>query len=958
MLFRSEKEVLNPKEDVNYGYFTKNNLIRTNTEAVGATGKGVLTQVFVDNSKDLVYISVINTYLAQASDDYNEKKDEASFDIYGIEEVTKAKALVKNTGDKDAKAGKQAYIENRSVDGDMFDVKDVKDGDIVLVHVAEGEIKEIIDPEVIDSTSISSFKKGSWVNADGTKYDYANTALYDTEVLDEYDETNMKNTNYRVFLDMYGYAIGLEILEEPDQFLFLAGIDQRTSNLTNKTAEGNVIFLDGTSDTVKIKMDKSETAQGNRFTGQDTTTNYHGLTHADVHHNGNSAYNSSDDLPQDTYISALMNTWCKYTVDKNGNYILTEIANTKTTFEANGNKFGQSHTMDKGAASNTYNAANVDDDMVVIDKKHVTLYGIVGSDFKRVYGNENTVYLSAETDLISKADQAVTGTDVPAVVISGVGGVTTGVKNASLQAWNGDQVVFDDGVSGKYQKATNMKMRDVSQGVYTLFKDNGYVVAAVVVGEDQGSNSDFVFVTSADGKPGLSQEGYDKEKDEWTWHRDVIINGKTATLTEKGSGSPAIKDMDRDGWYEVRYDADGNVRKVIDINSLFASTAGKYINSMEYVEDSVVAHDTVILHHDLGDRVYDVSVVGNTLQIETSVLTQKMGFAVADDANIVLIQDKSIDGKHDTDMDDIFEYSNGEKGLQKAVNRLNGNIKGHVSAILEGGVATSVIIWDLIENDVITGSGEYEDSESPAKAVADLDKLEITELVTVDGDVKTPISEALKAAGFKRVSKWDLGNNKVTAIDEDGNEVEFEITATEVEYFSVTVDDKVVEHVKSGDDAKLVVKDIKGKGTGYETNAGATAAYAAYSTTSTTSVAASVSKAIVIKTGYVAVSGFVARATGTAGTGASAANAAITGGTPTYAEVGDKLEIKVTTTATAGATTGTTVTITATGATPPAAQDITKSEAVTGKVLTFELTVGETDITAIGCTIAANTDVT
>ena len=401
-----------------------------------------------------------------------------------------------------------------------------------------------------------------------------------------------------------------------------------------------------------------------------------------------------------------------------------------------------------------------------------------------------------------------------------------------------------------------------------------------------------------------------------------------------------------------------SVRKVIDINSLFASTAGKYINSMEYVEDSVVAHDTVILHHDLGDRVYDVSVVGNTLQIETSVLTQKMGFAVADDANIVLIQDKSIDGKHDTDMDDIFEYSNGEKGLQKAVNRLNGNIKGHVSAILEGGVATSVIIWDLIENDVITGSGEYEDSESPAKAVADLDKLEITELVTVDGDVKTPISEALKAAGFKRVSKWDLGNNKVTAIDEDGNEVEFEITATEVEYFSVTVDDKVVEHVKSGDDAKLVVKDIKGKGTGYETNAGATAAYAAYSTTSTTSVAASVSKAIVIKTGYVAVSGFVARATGTAGTGASAANAAITGGTPTYAEVGDKLEIKVTTTATAGATTGTTVTITATGATPPAAQDITKSEAVTGKVLTFELTVGETDITAIGCTIAANTDVT
>ncbi len=952
----TEKEVLNPKEDVNYGYFTKNNLIRTNTEAVGATGKGVLTQVFVDNSKDLVYISVINTYLAQASDDYNEKKDEASFDIYGIEEVTKAKALVKNTGDKDAKAGKQAYIENRSVDGDMFDVKDVKDGDIVLVHVAEGEIKEIIDPEVIDSTSISSFKKGSWVNADGTKYDYANTALYDTEVLDEYDETNMKNTNYRVFLDMYGYAIGLEILEEPDQFLFLAGIDQRTSNLTNKTAEGNVIFLDGTSDTVKIKMDKSETAQGNRFTGQDTGGGKDGLTHADVNAADGAAASAA---AQDTYISALMNTWCKYTVDKNGNYILTEIANDKTTFEANGNKFGQSHTMDKTNVAAVYDSSDADDDMVVIDKKHVTLYGIVGSDFKRVYGNESTVYLSAETDLIAKADQTVNGVDKPAVVISGVDGVTTGVKNASLQAWNADQVVLDDGVGGKYQKMTGMLMGDVSQGVYTLFKDNGYVVAAVVVGEDQGSNSDFVFVTSADGKPGLSQEGYDKEKDEWTWHRDVIINGKTATLTEKGSGSPAIKDMDRDGWYEVRYDADGNVRKVIDINSLFAPAAGKYINNMEYVEDSVEDNDTVILHHDLGDRVYDVSVVGNTLQIETKVLNKKMGFAVADDANIVLIQDKSIDGKHDTDMDDIFEYSNGEKGLQKAVNRLNGNIKGHVSAILEGGVATSVIIWDLIENDVITGSGEYEDSESPAKAVADLDKLEITELVTVDGDAKTPISEALKAAGFKRVSKWDLGNNKVTAIDEDGNEVEFDITATKVEYFSVTVDDKVVEHVKRGDDAKLKIADIKGDATGYilSSNGGSTYTYTAYAATAT-SVKTNVTDAVVINTGYVAVSGFTANATGTAGTGASAATAAITGGTPTYAKSGDKLEIKVTTTATTGATTGTTVTITATGATAPAGQDITKTQAVNGVTLTFELTVGSTDITAIGCTIAANTSTT
>ena len=39
-------------------------------------------------------------------------------------------------------------------------------------------------------------------------------------------------------------------------------------------------------------------------------------------------------------------------------------------------------------------------------------------------------------------------------------------------------------------------MNDVSNGVYTLFSDKGYVIAAVVVGEDGGASSNYVYVTS------------------------------------------------------------------------------------------------------------------------------------------------------------------------------------------------------------------------------------------------------------------------------------------------------------------------------------------------------------------------------------------------------------------------------------------------------------------------------
>ena len=133
-----------------------------------------------------------------------------------------------------------------TVKGEDLDVKDVQDGDVVLVNVAEGEIKVISDPEVIDNTTIKVFKRGSWVNAEGTQYDYAHTAKYDDEVLDDYDDTNMKDTSYRIYLDQYGYLAGIEILEEPDQYVFLTGIDLGTSNLNNKVSDAAGILTDGT----------------------------------------------------------------------------------------------------------------------------------------------------------------------------------------------------------------------------------------------------------------------------------------------------------------------------------------------------------------------------------------------------------------------------------------------------------------------------------------------------------------------------------------------------------------------------------------------------------------------------------------------------------------------------------------------------------------------------------------
>ena len=58
-------------------------IAKKNDDKMGATGNGVLTQVFVDDDAEELTITEINTYLAE-TDDYNEKKETLKFnEIYG-----------------------------------------------------------------------------------------------------------------------------------------------------------------------------------------------------------------------------------------------------------------------------------------------------------------------------------------------------------------------------------------------------------------------------------------------------------------------------------------------------------------------------------------------------------------------------------------------------------------------------------------------------------------------------------------------------------------------------------------------------------------------------------------------------------------------------------------------------------------------------------------------------------
>ena len=614
------------------------NVAKDNKDDLTGTDTGVLTQVFVNDDEKEAVVTEINTYLGIADSDYSAKKDEADFTVYGLYKDNKT--YVKFDADKHA-ANKDT--SSFTVSGEDFDVSKVEEDDAYLFTVAAGEVQTFVPAETIKDTEITSFKKGSNVTVGGTKYEFNAAAYYDNEALKVYtgennnDTINLKDTTYNVYLDTYGNLIGLEEVDAVDNYVFITGADINSSNLATKTTDANAIFLDGTSKVIEVSKTKGDGVSP----------------------------------------SPVVNAWFTYTVDKNGVYTLKNIKSTGYTTAL---KVGQSKTQ----------AGDIE-----IDKKHVSLDG--SGDFTKVYGNADSIYLTASLKKVTKA------ANENYVVISGVDNVTTGVKNASIKTWGEAQAKKD--VDSKNATATNFWADEgVSNGVYTLFKDNGYVIAAVVVGDDAASTKNLVFSHKKD----VELESYDKTEDEWTWTRKVVnAKGEEIVLTEKSDSLSELNKMVKGLWYQVKYDAKGNVISVEPASTALDPAKKEYITSFGDIETAVNDNDTVLLEmvktklvdHTLNKKL---TLKGSTLYDATSAT---LGVAVDDDTNIVFIQKN--DNKETT------SFETGVKALETALKNLNevstNTYSYEFSAYIEDGIATTVVIRDLT-------AGEYEGSKPATKA--------------------------------------------------------------------------------------------------------------------------------------------------------------------------------------------------------------------------------------------------
>ena len=660
----------------------KNNANNVEVARNDDIGNGALTQVFVDNDAEEVVVTVINTYLAEAVADYNEKKDSATFKIY-------------NNVDG-------SYIQD-TASGENFDVAEIKEGDFVLVTYAKEDIQTISDVEILSEVEITKFTTGGSVTVDGTKYDASDIQGYDHEILNEYanSNNNLKDTIYNVYLDQYGYAIGVDVVEAPNKYVFITGTDDASSNLSTKTWSANAIFMDGTSAVIEVED------------GKDTF--------------------GTD--------SALINKWFKYTVDNNDVYSLTPVAESAII-----GKDADSVAQYRTASNNVGE----------INDKHISLLG--NGDDKRVYGNEDTVYLLAELDKVT--------TDKDYAVIKGVDEVVTGVENASFTVWGWSGVSKETGVSYSASSgADNYGNKVLANGTYALYGDNGYVIAAVVVGESDSVSKSIAYAIDSS----VSGESYNKTDKTWTWTRDVIINGQEVELTETRDKNESVLEDKMVGgkWYTVKYYADGTVKDVVEYNT--PNDGDDYQNTIAGAVAQILADNNSFIVS-VPNVAGSYTLKGNTLYDDN---TDQLGFLVAADVKIALSQ--VVNSKR------TVTYDEGSTTLKAILEDLNENAASYdFNAVIENGRATSVIIIDNRNDGGYEGPNGSTNDKYEAKVSYADNTVYITgpapagnwtsELVN---NIFTTMKAALEAEGYAYVSWGGTATWKMTVTNANGAPVEF-----------------------------------------------------------------------------------------------------------------------------------------------------------------------------------------
>ena len=528
-----------------YCQIDRTDLVRSNTSGVGISDNGVLTQVFLDKDKQLITIVSIDTWLAQASADYSEDKEYAPVDVFtGITGTTTGRN--KKT---------DSYTWNVDVE-DVPGVVDVKDDDMFLVNISfkdevGGVIVAMEEPEVLEESTVTKYSNKNEnivdkLTVDGTEYKHARRAFYSDDALDMYDNTLLTDKTYDVYMDPYGYAIGVALHEGDDNYVFITAFDRPTSNRAISTAKADGIFLDGTM--IEMTVNVTDTNKNIRTANTNTRDSYQYFIEWNV-----------QQLPGNDGCYRY-NRWFTYSVNEDGVYTLnpatrmnahkyavaTDPYNIRTSDLYVDDNVYVNATNPYGMSGLTWNNPAVDPVPTGTTNNNYesgrTLPVYTDTKNERSYANDDSVFLTVDLD--------DTDTSGGARAITEVTGVYTGVENVEMEV----------------PSETNAQEAEI----YTVYDADHYIIGAIVIGEANGGNANVAYVLS-----GAKSE--ERKDGVYYWEFEAVLDGEIKTLTARskftdifdtinaenqGNADGTATNNGNDGLVELRFDSDGYVVSV------------------------------------------------------------------------------------------------------------------------------------------------------------------------------------------------------------------------------------------------------------------------------------------------------------------------------------------------------------------------------------------------------------
>ena len=196
------------------------------TDDIAATGRGVLTQVYVtdvdEDDDDEIVITMINTYVAQVDGGYDEDDEELVL------------------ADVDGAVAIPAGVETTLSSDDFDNLDAYEDEDYVLITVVGNEVKTIQLAETVTG-NVDAFTNTKNVTVDGNKYQYTKGYTGASYTL---------NSDYDLVLDAYGYVIFADGVEADNDYVYIT--DTAPVGGVDTTWEAKAFFVDGSSATIEI----------------------------------------------------------------------------------------------------------------------------------------------------------------------------------------------------------------------------------------------------------------------------------------------------------------------------------------------------------------------------------------------------------------------------------------------------------------------------------------------------------------------------------------------------------------------------------------------------------------------------------------------------------------------------------------------------------------------------------